>query len=120
MARVDKYEPTTGGHRAVLGFQPVAEDLEKIIPVGLNANGRIVKGAGNTGVIGILVPLTRILNQGDVADVGQDMELVECTGLVAGTRYYVGSDGVMDTTATDSTPVGWTVEADRLVVRLGR
>jgi hypothetical protein len=121
VARVDKYEPTTGGHRAVLGFTPAAEDLEAIIPVGLDANGRVQRLAdSNTGVVGVLVPLTRPMNQGDVVDVGQDMELVECTGFTAGTRYYVGADGVVDTTATDSTSIGWTVEADRLVVRLGR
>lgn len=119
MARVDKYEPLTGGHRAALGFTPDADDLETLIGVGLDANGRIQKGAANTGIVGLLVPLTMIKNPGDVLDVMQDGEMVECTGLTAGTRYYVSAAGALTTTDTD-TPIGWTVEADRLVVRLGR
>lgn len=118
MARIDKYEPLTGGHRAPIGWQPVAGDLEKIIPVGLDANGRAVKGAGNTGVIGVVV-LTKIINQGKIVDVMQDGELVECTGLTAGTRYYSDAAGAVSTTNTGK-PLGWTVEADRLVVRIGK
>lgn len=120
MARVDKYEPLTGGFRALLGFTPAESDIEKIIPVGLNASGRVVKGAGTTGVIGILVPLTMLRNQGDAVDVIQDGELVDCVGLAAGSRYYTTVAGVVSTTPAAGIPVGWTVEADRLVVRFGR
>jgi hypothetical protein len=118
VARIDKYEPLTGGFRALLGFTPVVGDLETVIPVGLSATGRVVKGAGTTGVVGILVPLTMLRNQGDAVDVIQDGELVEA-GLAAGTRYYVSAVGDVTTTNTDK-PLGWTVEADRLVLRFGR
>lgn len=119
MARVDKYEPLTGGHRALLGFTPTADDLEKIIAVGLDANGRVQKGEANSGIVGILVPLTMLRNPGEAVDIAQDCDLVDCEGLVAGTRYYLSEAGAVTTTATDI-PLGWTVEADRLVVRFGR
>jgi hypothetical protein len=120
VARIDKYEPQTGGFRALLGFTPVAGDLEKIIPVGLDANGRVVKGAGTSGVLGVLVPLTMLRNQGDAVDVAQDCELVECAGLTAGTRYFTNAAAGTVTTLNTDIPLGWTVEADRLVVRFGR
>lgn len=120
MARIDKYESMTGGFRALLGFTPVTADLEKPLVVGLDANGRVVKGPGNTGLLGILV-LTEVLNVGAAVDVMQDGELVELTGLTAGTRYFAVSaaDGALNTTNT-GVPVGHTVEADRLVVRFAR
>jgi hypothetical protein len=120
VTRIDKYEPLTGGHRAILGFTPVTGDLEKIIGVGLDANGRVVKGAGNTGLIGVLVPLTMLRNQGEAVDILQDGDLVECPGLVAGTRYYITADGATVNTTNTNIPLGWTVEADRLVVRFRR
>jgi hypothetical protein len=102
-----------------LGFAVVAGDLEKPWAVGLNSSGRVVKGAGQTGVIGVLV-LTKTKPIGAYVDVMQDGEIVECTGLVAGTKYYgVAADGTLNTTNTN-VPVGHTVEADRLVVRVGR
>ena len=119
MARIDKYEPLSGGHRAPLGFQLVAADLEKPIPVGLNASGRVVRGAGNTGVIGVLV-LTQIKNLGDIVDVMQDGELVDCVGVgPAGTRLFASAAGVVSTTNT-GTPLGYMIEADRFCVRVGR
>lgn len=118
MARIDKYEPLTGGHRAPLAAAWPSGDLAKVVPVGLDANGRVVKGAGQTGVIGVVV-LTQVKNAGDIVDVMQDGECVEMTGLAAGTRYYGDAAGAITTVNTD-TPIGWTVEATRLVVRLAR
>lgn len=118
MARIDKYEPMSGGHRAPLGVAISGADLNKAIAVGLNASGRVVKGSGNTGVIGVLV-LTKAKNVGDIVDIMQDGEIVDITGLTAGTRYYGAADGTVGTTNTN-VALGWTVEADRLVVRMGR
>lgn len=125
MARFDKYEPNGGGHRAPLAAAMNGADLEVIHAVGLDGNGRVVKGSGNTGVIGVLC-LTKSKNAGDIVDVMQDGDVVEATGLAAGTRYY----GMADGTTTDANmeadgvtatvPLGWTVEATRLVVRVGR
>lgn len=122
MARIDKYEPLTGGHRARLGFDVVDADLNKVIAVGLDANGRVQKGSANTGVIGVLV-LTEPMASGKYVDVMQDGEIVEMdvnhAGIVAGTRYYGAADGAVNTTNTDK-PLGWTAEATRLVVRVGK
>lgn len=119
MTTIDKYEPLSGGHRAPLGFAVAGADLRTPIGVGLDANGRLQRGAANTGVIGILV-LTKAKNVGAIVDVMQDGELVEVDGLTAGTRYFVDAvTGVVGTDIAD-VPAGWTVEADRLVVRMGR
>lgn len=118
MARIDKYEPLTGGHRAPLAADWPSADLSKVVPVGLDANGRVVKGAGNTGIKGVVV-LTQVKNAGDIVDVMQDGECVEMTGLDAGTNYYGSAAGALTDVDTD-TPIGWTVEATRLVVRTGR
>jgi hypothetical protein len=119
MARYDKYEPLTGGFRALLNADWIASDLNKIVSVSLNAAGKVVVGtAGQTGFIGV-VCLTKIRNAGDVVDVMQDGEIVELTGLVAGTKYYgvASGQGVTATNATGLRQVGWTVTADRMVVR---
>ena len=122
MARYDKYEPLTGGFRAPLAADWLAADLNEVFAVGLNANGEVVKGSGNTGVIGVLV-LTKVLAAGKVVDVMQDGEIVEMdvnhAGIIAGTRYYGSAAGALTTVNTD-VPLGWTVEATRLVVRMGR
>lgn len=116
---IDKYEPLTGGTRAKLGFALLSADVRKVIGVGLDANGRVQKGAANTGVIGVIC-LTQTASVGTVVDVMQDGDIVEMTGLTAGTRYYAAAaDGAISTTNTGK-PVGFTVEADRLVVRMGR
>ena len=122
MARIDKYEPLSGGHRAALAADWLDANIEEPIGVGLDGNGRVVVGAGNTGIIGVVV-LTKKRYAGDVVDVMQDGELVECAGLTTGTVYYADSaTGVLDDTApaagTNAVKVGHTVEATRLVVRL--
>lgn len=123
MARYDKYEPMSGGFRAALAADWLVADLEKVVGVGLDANGRVVKGGGQTGIVGVLV-LTQAKKAGAVVDVMQDGEIVEMNenhaGIVAGTRYYLdAAAGALGTDNTD-TKCGWTVEATRLVVRMGR
>lgn len=118
MARFDKYDPISGGFRAPLAADWPSADLEEVIPVGLDANGRVVKGAGNTGVKGV-VCLTKLRYAGDVVDVMTDGEIVEATGLTAGTNYFGSAAGGVTTTNTDKA-LGATVEATRLVVRVGR
>jgi hypothetical protein len=119
MARYDKYEPLTGGFRAKLNANWLLADLNKVVAVSLNASGKVVKGtAGQTGFVGV-VCLTKVLNADDVVDVMQDGEIVELTGLAAGTVYYAVTtgEGVTATNATGLRRVGWTVEATRLIVR---
>lgn len=42
------------------------------------------------------------------------------TGLVAGTRYYATAAGGISATVVAGALIGWTVEATRLIVRVGR
>jgi hypothetical protein len=120
MARYDKYEPKAGGTRA-----PLAADLTKTstgnpVGVGLNSSGQVVAGAGNTGIIGVLCT-TKDMKAGDIVDIMTDGDCVDCVSpLVAGTAVTAdtttGALGVTAASAT-KTPVGFTVEATRLVVR---
>jgi hypothetical protein len=121
MARYDKYDPKAGGFRAAL-----AADLTKTaegnpIGVGLDTNGRVVPGAGNTGVVGVVVTV-KDMKAGDIVDVMTAGEIVEMTGATAGTVLTaLTTTGVLGTAAADATHirVGHTVEATRLVVRRG-
>lgn len=126
MARIDKTNSAIGVFRA-----PLAADYtgtETPIGVGLDVNGRVVAGAGQSGIVGILCrppanPSTPLLpyKAGLPVDVLTNGELVEFAG-AAGTRYTANTTtGVISSAAASATqiPVGWTVEATRLVVRVG-
>lgn len=115
MARIDKYDPISGGFRAPLNaaYTGAAAPLG----VGLNSSGRVVAGPGQTGISGVIcAPFDMVAGQPiDCMTAG---ELVEFGG-VAGTRYYAhATTGVISSTPSIY-PVGETVEADRLVVRVG-
>lgn len=119
VARIDKTDSAIGVFRAKLGFAPVAGDVGAPFGVGLNSSGRIVKGGGQTGIVGVLC-LSSLLAQGDVADVLTSGEIVDLTGLTAATVYYGDTaSGAISTTATANKRVGWTVETWRMVVRIG-
>lgn len=115
--RYDKYDPISGGFRAPLEEAIASADAGTLIAVGLNASGRVVVGGGQTGVKGVFVP-DHAMAAGDIADVMTDGEIVDVTGLAAGTNYYgdaaTGAAGVDNT----DTYLGHTVEAERLVIRV--
>lgn len=122
MARYDKYEPKGGGFRAAL-----AADLSKTsggnpIGVGLDSTGKVVAGAGNSGIVGVLAT-TKDMKAGDIVDVMTHGDVVECVSpLVAGTRITaLTTTGALGVTAADAThiAIGFCVEATRLVVRRG-
>lgn len=119
MARIDKYEPKGGGFRAPLAAQLTGQEAPR--GVGLDVNGRIVPGAGQTGIVGVLcLPVTK--PAGTIVDNMTDGELVEFAG-VAGTVYTANTTtGVISSAAASGTQtvVGFTVEATRLVVRTAR
>jgi hypothetical protein len=116
MARIDKYDPISGGFRAPLAAAMAKNSDGNPVGVGLDANGRVVPGAGTSGVKG-LVSVTRDMAAGDIVDVMTDGEMVEFTG-TAGTTYFAATaNGVLSTTNT-GIYVGHTVEATRLVVRM--
>jgi hypothetical protein len=124
MSRIDKYEPRVGGFRAPLDVATIAGDPGKVWAVGLNSSGRVVKGAGATGIIGVICPV-RAMAASEPIDVMTDGEIAEFTlqngsAAAAGTRYFgVAADGTFNTTNT-GTRLGWTAEAGRLIVRVGR
>lgn len=126
MGRYDKYDPKVGGFRAPLAADFVAANREKVYGVGLDSNGRVVIGAGQTGVLGLLV-LTKARKAGEIVDVMTSGEIVDfgpTAGVpgtdhgAAGTVYYSAANGAVSSTNADgSLRVGHTVEGQRLVVR---
>ncbi len=125
MARYDKYDPKDGGFRA-----PLAADLTATSKTGngnprgvaLDANGRVVFTAGNTGSVGVLCT-TRNMKAGDIVDVMTDGEIVELAGIAAGTIVTnTDATGVLGVGAPGAgvRRTGHTVEATRLVVRFAR
>jgi len=124
VSRYDKYDPKDGGFRAPLNAAMVTADVGVMYAVGLNTSGRVVKGAGNTGILAVLV-VNQPMAAGEIVDCMTDGEIVEFTlangsAAAAGTRYYgVAADGTFSTTNT-GTRLGWTVEAGRFIARVGR
>lgn len=122
MARYDKYDSLTSGTRAAMAADMVdVAKLNRAFGVGLDVNGRVVYGAGVTGVIGVLV-LTKHKYAGDIVDIMDLGQIVEFDPTTAGTAaaaathwYAAAADGAMSTTDT-GTHVGYTVEAGRLRV----
>ena len=140
MARYDKYGPKTGGFRAPLAAAWNATsgpagvtDLNRVIVVGLNASGQVIKATAAIAAVGILI-LSEAHAAGDIVDVmtaGEvfDLSAADIQGASAPTA---GTQYVLDTTAsrlaaqagvptagTNFFRVGTTVEAARLVVRCG-
>lgn len=119
MARIDKYSGVGSGFRA-----PFAADWAgqvTAIGVGLDVNGRVVAGAGVTGIVGVLCKPDEA-KAGSIADIMKDGELVEFAG-VAGTVYTANTTtGVISSAAASGTQikVGHTVEATRLIVGVNR
>lgn len=145
MARYDKYDPISGGFRAKLAealevdgttgeFGPVA--------VSLDTDGRVVIGTeGQSGLVGVLVknapkqglgrwatsthgvpnpaaPIGALA--GDVVDIMTSGDIVDIEGFNPGQAVYAAADGSLSADdAEGSTRVGWIVEANRMVVRVG-
>jgi hypothetical protein len=120
--RYDKYDPVSGGFRAAMAADKSTTDIATPIGVGLDSNGRVVAGAGQTGVIGVLM-ITKNVKAGDVVDVMTSGEIVEMASLAAGTKYTANTTtGAITNGAGSATQVlvGWTVEATRLIVRVAQ
>lgn len=116
MARIDKTDSAIGVFRAPLNAAYTG--AAAAIGVGLNSSGRVVVGAGQTGIVGIIVsPYDKAA--GDVIDVLTAGELVEFGGAAATVYTANTTTGVISSGAASATqtPIGFTVEADRLIVR---
>lgn len=119
VARYDKYEPKSGGFRAELAADWDAAAVGVPTGVGLDGNGRVVAGAGNTGIVGVLV-IDYPMSAGTVVDTMTDGEVADVDGLPAGSLIFAdAATGALGTDNTD-TRVGHTAEASRLVVRAAR
>ena len=122
LARYDKYEPHGGGFRARLAADWVAADGTPVA-VGIDVNGRVVPGAGTSGIVGVVVLVADSKKAGDVVDVMTNGEIVEVgdtgfTGRAAGIAVYgVPGTGALTNVATANRKIGHMVEATRLVVR---
>lgn len=125
MARFDHTDPNVGTFRVRLEADWLDADVGVVRAIGLNASGRAVKGAGPSGLKGVVAlgmarkarhPID-CMTSGEILDVTDD----EVTGtLAAGINIYaVPATGVLTTTATANVYVGHMVEDDRLIVRFG-
>lgn len=137
MSRYDKYNPISGGFRAALNAAWTATsgpssvtDLNRILVVGLNSSGRVVKATTAITASGILIAHVNPMAAGDIADVMTHGEVVEISGadMQSGTAPTAGQKLYLDATAsrlTSTAPaagaagfyVGQVVEVGRLVVR---
>lgn len=125
MARIDKADSTVGVVRADLGEDIPLASMDTILGVGLNTLGRALRGKANTGVIGLINPGKKVRLAGKRIDIFKTGEVVECEGLAPGRKAYADhATGVVSTPAappadlTAVTVVGYTVEADRLIIQL--
>lgn len=132
MARVDKYDFQTGGFRAHVAADYADADLGKLFGFGLDSSGKMVKGNGQTGQIGVWVctekpgvvgPLREvsrldIMREGCVTDFGPTTGVPGVDFGVAGTRYFSNptTGAISATPAVGGYYVGVTVEPDRLEV----
>ena len=119
-AQCDKIEPYANSTRARLNDDFVdPAKLGTPYGVGFNANGRLVIGGGNTGVVGVLILSTK-KKAGAAVDAMTSGDITGFDG-VAGTKYYAHpTTGVISTTRVGGVYVGFTAEADRLCVRVGQ
>ena len=134
--RYEKNNPYGGSHRAPLAVDWPAADANKVWGVGLNSAGACVKGAGQTGVIGLLIVPLGTTPEGQALyppDAGTPVDIMihgeignflttSSAGVVAagaaGTKYFAHADGSVDAVATAGVLVGYTVEATRLAVHV--
>lgn len=127
-ARYDKYDPISGGFRAQLAAAWTSSDVGKVWAVGLNTSGKVVKGAGNSGVLGVLIiheakainDTVDVMTAGELADFAFLNDGVTAT--IAGTAYYGDvTTGAITATATANKKLGTMIEKDgrdRFLVRV--
>lgn len=135
MAAYDKYDSKLSGPRGFLAADWSSSDLNKVVGIGLNASGQYVKGAGATGIIGVLV-LSRVIKAGrEPVDPMKRGEIVafdkvgkpaaDLAIAAPGTRYAVdNTTGAVEALAGATAPaagktyIGHTVEKGRLIVNV--
>lgn len=108
--RYDKYDSEDGGFRAALAANlTLTGQSYGPVAVGLDANGRVVAGKGNSGIVGILIkamPAGALVGSatvtgvtapgamaGDYVDVMTDGEIVDIAGLALPAGTAIWADG---------------------------
>lgn len=129
--RFDKYDGMVGGFRAPLNanMSATGDDIGKVQAVSINTSGRVViGGAAETAIIGLICP-TKVMSAGDIIDVAQNCEIVDCvktagTAWAAGDIVYAHAAGTVDAVSASGKVVGRIVDAPaasglkaRMVVR---
>lgn len=123
MSRFDKYDPFDGGFRAKLNAAILAANAGKIYAVSINTSGRVViGGAGLIDIRGVICA-TEAMAAGAAIDVMTDGEIGDATETAAtaftgGVLVYAHADGTVDDTAASGKAIGFTVELNRLIVRV--
>lgn len=117
-ARYDKYDGVAGGFRVDAAAACPEAEFDQVRGAALDVNGHMITGAaGNSGFVGVVIRDRTKRRAGNPQDVMTNGEIVDVTGLAAGTTYYLNAaTGVLGTAETRY-KVGHTVEAWRLVVR---
>ena len=139
--RWDKYDAYVGNFRAPLAANVDPGFFNKVVGVGLDSNGAVVVGSGQTGIIGLMIVAVgadihgNLLDggintqAGDIQDIGVHGEITnfacfETSTKIdapseAGTKYYAAPNGSISKVSTGGgILVGYTVEKDRLIVHV--
>ena len=121
--RIDKSDPKVGSFRAALKSDWLDADINKVFAVGLDSDGLVVKGAGATGVVGIVIRTKKGDKAGDVVDVhtnGEVYPFVDTAGgaVDPGALYYGAANGNVNVTAAGGTLLGWATSDGRLILRV--
>lgn len=120
--RIDKSDPMVGSFRVGLNADWVDADINKVWAFGMNSSGLGVKGAGASGILGLVIRTKAGEKAGDIIDVhtsGEVYPFVETDGTpaVAGTRYYGHSNGSVDDVAAAGVYLGTVTSDGRLILR---
>lgn len=121
-ARVDKTNSQVGVVRALLHADIAQADWNKVRAVGLNASGRVVLGAGTSGIKGVAIFDRTNAKAGMVVDIFKLAEIIlDGADLLAAATNYTGNTttGVVSSTVAGASQiaVGYTVTNDRLILQ---
>lgn len=117
IARFDKYDGKSGGFRATLAVAladdlvtPANSRIKKPLGVGIDANGKVVLAASDSGIIGVICAdsAKAIGDPIDVMTAGEIVDLDPAAFVVGDTYYAASATGLLTTTNT-GTRVGFVV-----------
>lgn len=125
-ARIDKTESSVGVVRGTLNADIANTEWNRLRAVGINSSGKVVLGAGQSGIVGIAIfdrTKYRAGSRVDIFKLGEAIltnDSTENSILLAGTRYTANTTtGVVSSAAATGTQIsiGYTIEADRFVIQ---